>query len=118
MLFEQVLLNLLDNALKFSPAGSPLEIACRVTDTRATLTVSDQGPGIAPGEEERIFDKLFRGRGHASTPGAGLGLAICRSIIQAHGGTIHAEARPDKGARFVIELPIEGHPPDLSAEHP
>ena len=118
VLFEQVLLNLLDNALKFSPAGSPLEIACRVTADRATLTVADQGPGIAPGEEERIFDKLFRGRGQASTPGAGLGLAICRSIIQAHGGTIHAEAQPGKGARFVIDLPIEGQPPDLSAEHP
>ena len=118
VLFEQVLLNLLDNALKFSPAGSPLEIDCRVTDTRAVWTVADRGPGIPPGEEERIFDKLFRGRGTSGTPGAGLGLAICRGIIQAHGGTIRADAGPGPGARFIIELPIDGQPPDLSSETP
>jgi two-component system sensor histidine kinase KdpD len=116
VLFEQVLLNLLDNAVKFSPAGAAIEISGWVTETQATLLVSDHGPGIPPGEEERIFDKLFRGTRTIRTPGAGLGLAICRGIIQAHGGTIRAEARPGGGTRFIIELPLEGRPPELPGE--
>jgi two-component system sensor histidine kinase KdpD len=118
VLFEQVLVNLLDNALKFSPPGTPLEIACRMAPAKAVLTVTDQGPGIPAGEEERIFDKLFRGTRTASTPGAGLGLAICRGIIQAHGGTIRAETLPGRGTRFLIELPVEGQPPDFDREAP
>jgi two-component system, OmpR family, sensor histidine kinase KdpD len=113
VLFEQVLLNLLDNALKFSAPGTPLEIRGWITDARACLIVADRGPGIPEGEEERIFDKLFRGQRTAKTPGAGLGLAICRGIIQAHGGTIRAAARPGGGTEFIIELPIEGRPPEL-----
>ena len=113
VLFEQVLLNLLDNAVKFSPAGTPIEIQGWVTDSRATLILSDHGAGVAPDEEERIFDKLFRGKRTANTPGAGLGLAICRGIVQAHGGSIHASARPEGGSRFIIELPLEGRFPEL-----
>ena len=113
VLFEQVLLNLLDNAVKFSPAEAPIEIRCWVTDTRAILIVADRGLGIPPAEEERVFDKLFRGTKTAMTPGAGLGLAICRGIIQAHGGTIRAAARPEGGTEFIIELPLEGHPPEV-----
>lgn len=115
VLFEQVLLNLLDNAVKFSPAQAPIEIRCWVTDSRAILIVADRGPGIPPAEEERVFDKLFRGTKTAKTPGAGLGLAICRGIIQAHGGTIRAAARPEGGTEFIIELPLEGHPPEVPA---
>ena len=113
VLFEQALLNLLDNAMKFSPGGTPIEIQGWVTDTRATLVVADHGTGIAPGEEERIFDKLFRGSRTSRTPGAGLGLAICRGIIQAHGGLIRAAPRPEGGTQFIIELPLEGRPPEL-----
>lgn len=113
VLMEQVLLNLLDNALKFSPEGTPLGIACRAEGDRAVLTVTDRGPGLEPGEEERIFDKLYRGSRSASAPGAGLGLAICRGIIQAHGGAIQALSAPQGGARVIITLPLEGTPPDL-----
>jgi two-component system sensor histidine kinase KdpD len=116
VLFEQVLLNLLDNAVKFSPATAPIEIRGWMTDTRATLIVSDHGPGIPPGEEERIFDKLYRGPRTSRTPGAGLGLAICRGIVQAHGGSIHAATRPEGGSQFTIELPVEARPPELTEE--
>jgi two-component system sensor histidine kinase KdpD len=116
VLFEQVLLNLLDNAVKFSPVGTPIEIHGRLTGTQAILVVADHGPGIPPGEEERIFDKLFRGTRTAATPGAGLGLAICRGILQAHGGSIRALTRPEGGTQFIIELPMEELPLELSKE--
>jgi two-component system sensor histidine kinase KdpD len=118
VLFEQVLLNLLDNALKFSPAESPIEIGGWLTDSQITLTVADSGVGIAIGEEERIFEKLFRGTRASQTPGAGLGLAICRGIMQAHGGTIHATGRPGGGTQFILELPIENRPPELPGKKP
>jgi len=116
VLMEQVLINLLDNAVKFSPSGSPLEIGSRAERGVAILTITDRGLGLTPGEEERIFEKLYRGSHSASAPGAGLGLAICRGIIQAHGGTIRAESASGGGARVIITLPIEGTPPDVPAE--
>ena len=118
VLLEQVLLNLLDNALKFSPPGTPIEIESWVTASQAGLTVTDSGPGFAEGEEERVFEKLHRGSRSASVPGAGLGLAICRGIIQAHGGTIKAATRPRGGAQITITLPIEGAPPELPVDGP
>jgi two-component system sensor histidine kinase KdpD len=116
VLLEQVLLNLLDNALKFSPPGSPIEIDGWVLEHRAWLAVADRGPGFAEGEEEAVFEKLHRGSCSALAPGAGLGLAICRSIIQAHGGTIQAANRPKGGAQITLTLPIEGAPPELPAD--
>ena len=116
VLLEQVLLNLLDNALKFSPAGSPIEIETWVEGHQATLTVADRGPGFAEGEELQVFDKLYRGSCSAAAPGAGLGLAICRGIIQAHGGTIRAANRPGGGGQITLTLPVEGTPPELPAE--
>ncbi|BDU72896.1 ATP-binding protein [Mesoterricola silvestris] len=113
VLMEQVLQNLLDNALKFSPPGSGLDIACRAEGDSAVLTITDHGPGLEPGEEERIFEKLYRGSRSASAPGAGLGLAICRGIIQAHGGSITARSAPLGGTRVIITLPLEGVPPRL-----
>jgi two-component system sensor histidine kinase KdpD len=118
VLLEQVLLNLLDNALKFSPPGSKIEIEGWVQDRQARLTVADQGPGFSPGEEERVFEKLYRGSRSATAPGAGLGLAICRGIIQAHGGTIKAATRPQGGAQITLTLPIEGTPPELPLDGP
>jgi len=118
VLLEQVLLNLLDNALKFSPPGSKIELEGWAEGGRALLTVSDQGPGFAPGEEQRVFEKLYRGSCSAKAPGAGLGLAICRGIIQAHGGTITAASRPQGGAKITLTLPIEGAPPELSPDGP
>jgi len=113
VLFEQVLLNLLDNALKFSPPGTPIGIESWVTEGRAKLRITDRGPGFAEGEEEVVFEKLHRGSRSASAPGAGLGLAICRSILQAHGGTIKAANDPKGGAQLTLTLPIEGAPPEL-----
>jgi two-component system sensor histidine kinase KdpD len=118
VLLEQVLLNLLDNALKFSPAGSRIEIEGWVQGSQARLTVADQGPGFTEGEEERVFEKLYRGSRSAGAPGAGLGLAICRGIIQAHGGTIKAASRAQGGAQITLTLPIEGTPPELSPDGP
>lgn len=111
LLIEQVLINLLENATKFAPAGTEILIQARVTASEATLSVADRGPGIAPGTEERIFDKFYRATDGAG--GIGLGLAICRGIVTAHGGSIQAANRPEGGAIFHVTLPIEGTPPPL-----
>ena len=117
VLMEQVLSNLLDNALKYAPPGSPVEIEAWVADGSFTLAVADRGPGLAPGEEDRIFDKLARGSAGSRRPGAGLGLAICKGIVTAHGGRIEAVNRGQGGARFRVALP-QGTPPELPAESP
>ena len=115
ILLEQVFVNLLENAAKYTPAGSPVEIVARAgADGRGVaIEVSDRGPGIASGDESRLFEKFFRGRstGATGSTGAGLGLAICRGVISAHGGTIVAANRPGGGAIFRMTLPIVGTPP-------
>ena len=115
VLFEQVFVNLLDNAVKYTPAGSPVEICARASDTELEIEVADRGPGIAPGEEERIFEKFNRGA-HAGGGGVGLGLPICRGIVQAHGGTIVAGNRSGGGTVFRIRLPRTETPPTVAAE--
>ena len=117
VLMEQLLLNLLDNALKYSPPGSPVDIKAWAAGKSLTLSISDQGPGITPGEEERIFEKLARGQATASRPGAGLGLAICKGIATAHGGRIQAVNHPQGGAQFLVTLPL-GTPPSMPEEAP
>ena len=117
VLIEQLLLNLLDNALKYSPAGSPVDIKAWTAGRSLTLSISDQGPGITPGEEERIFEKLVRGQAASSRPGAGLGLAICKGIVTAHGGSIQAVNHPQGGAQFLVTLPL-GTPPSMPEELP
>jgi two-component system sensor histidine kinase KdpD len=115
VLFEQVLFNLLDNAAKYTPTGSPLEVVVSRSTFGARITVLDRGPGFGGDEAERLFDKFVRGA-QQGVAGAGLGLAICRGIVEAHGGRIHAEERTGGGASFVIDLPIEGTPPEVPAE--
>jgi len=110
VLIERVLCNLLENAAKFTPPGSPIEIAAATDGESIRLTIDDHGPGLPKGREEAIFQKFERGRRESTTPGVGLGLAICRAIVEAHGGTIRGETRPQGGARFSIELP-RGVPP-------
>ncbi|WP_243383551.1 sensor histidine kinase [Geothrix alkalitolerans] len=117
VLMEQVLVNLLDNALKYSPPGSQVDIKAWAAGKSLTLSVTDRGPGIAPGEEVRIFEKLARGDAAVGHPGAGLGLAICKGIVAAHGGRIQAVNHPQGGAQFLVSLPL-GTPPPMPEEGP
>ena len=112
VLFERVLCNLLENASKYTAPKSPLEIRAVSSGDHVIITVDDTGPGLPKGKELAIFDMFERGRKESSTPGVGLGLAICRAIVEAHGGTIRGETRSQGGARFTIELP-RGTPPSL-----
>lgn len=101
---QQVLTNLLDNALRHSPPGAPVDVALHLADGEAVVAVSDQGPGIAADEADRIFQKFVRGRG-ALTTGTGLGLYISRRIVDAHGGRIWAASADGRGAKLSIALP-------------
>jgi two-component system sensor histidine kinase KdpD len=109
LLIEQVLMNLMDNAIKYTPQGTPIELSASVKDGDLVVELEDRGPGIPPGEEERIFEKFVRGT--AAGGGIGLGLTICRAIINAHGGKIRAENRPGGGAIFRFTLPLGEQPP-------
>ncbi len=110
VLIEQVLINVLDNALKYTPPGSPLSLAAWTTDGAVTVEVADQGPGLPPGEEQRVFDKFYRVQWPGTSSGAGLGLTICRGIIAAHGGHIWAENRSGGGTALRFTLPLAGTP--------
>ena len=105
VLVEQVLVNLLENALKYSPAGGAIEVSAEVADGEVVVTIADRGPGIPRGEERRIFEKFYRVGRDASVGGVGLGLAICRAIVTAHGGRIWGENREGGGAAFHFSLP-------------
>ncbi len=110
VLIERVLFNLLENAQKYTPAGSRIEIAASVNNECAEIAVEDDGPGLPAGMEEQVFEKFTRGQTETTTPGVGLGLAICRAIVSAHGGRIWVEKSHLGGARFVFTLPL-GDPP-------
>lgn len=112
LLMEQVFVNLLDNACKHTPPNSALRIHARTTDASTVIEVADRGPGLKPGSESRVFEKFVR-EGSGATPGAGLGLAICRGIVEAHGGTITAHNRDGGGALFQIRLAHVGSPPSV-----
>jgi two-component system sensor histidine kinase KdpD len=108
---ERVLANLIQNALKYSPAGTLIEVSARITDDGdLEFSVEDQGPGIPAGERARIFEPFFRGQPpqQAHVPGHGLGLAICQSIVLAHGGRMEVRNRRGGGARFSVFLPARG----------
>jgi two-component system, OmpR family, sensor histidine kinase KdpD len=105
VLIEQVLVNLLDNAIKYTPAGSPLDIIATATEQNLTIEVADRGPGLPPGREDKVFEKFYQtepGEGR----GAGLGLAICQGIVRAHGGRIWAQNLPGRGVAFLFTLPV------------
>jgi two-component system sensor histidine kinase KdpD len=106
VLMAQVLVNLLDNALKYSPSGSPIEMSASLAARQLQLEVLDCGPGIPGQDLKRVFDKFYRLPVPEGASGTGLGLSICRGIVEAHGGTIHAENRPGAGLRIVIRLPL------------
>lgn len=115
VLIERVLCNLLENAAKFTPAGTRIRIGAAVRGSEVDVWVDDSGPGLPKGREKAIFEKFERGARESATPGVGLGLAICRAIVAAHGGSIHAENQAGGGARFVFSLP-RGMPPTTAEE--
>jgi two-component system sensor histidine kinase KdpD len=108
LLIEQVLMNLMDNAIKYTPQGTPVDLSAAVSDGNIVVEVGDRGPGVPPGDEEKIFDKFVRGS--VAGGGIGLGLTICRAIVSAHGGRIWAEDRPGGGAAFRFTLPLGEQP--------
>ncbi|MBI3296695.1 MAG: sensor histidine kinase KdpD [Elusimicrobia bacterium] len=105
VLIEQVFVNLIENALRHTPAKSPIELSARTADGSLVVELADRGPGIPPEDLERVFEKFYR----TATPagGAGLGLAICKAVITVHGGRITAENREGGGALFRFTLPLE-----------
>lgn len=115
LLIERVLVNLLENAAKYTPAGSTVTVSAEVLGDQMSVSVSDNGPGLPPGQEDAVFEKFARGHRESATPGVGLGLAICRAIIDSHGGKIMGFNRPSGGATVNFTLPL-GHPPAAEFE--
>ena len=110
VLIERVLVNLLENVSKYTPAGSTVTLSAEVIADRLSVSVADNGPGLPIGREEAVFQKFMRGERETATPGVGLGLAICRAIIEAHQGKIVAAPRRGGGVIFTFTLPL-GNPP-------
>lgn len=119
-LVEQLLVNLIENAVRYTPTGSPITIAARCTPTSVRLSVADRGPGVPADRREHVFAKFYRGEGHRHAAGAGLGLAICRAIAHLHGGDVHVEDREGGGAVFVTTLPaaLQPAPPARDGDLP
>jgi two-component system sensor histidine kinase KdpD len=112
VLIERVLGNLLENAAKYTPAGSRVRIGAQTLDGELRVSVSDNGPGLPPNMLETVFDKFTRGAKESATPGVGLGLAICKAIVGAHRGRIWAENLAGGGAQFTFTLPLL-EPPEV-----
>ncbi len=110
VLIERVVVNLLENAAKYTPDSARIRIAARVDGAALRVTVADDGPGIRPGQEAAIFEKFTRGARESAVAGVGLGLAICKAIVEAHGGTIAAANGADCGAVFSFLLPLGNAP--------
>jgi two-component system sensor histidine kinase KdpD len=116
VMIEQVLINLLENAIRYTPAGSPLEIFAETTQAGMEISVVDHGSGIPKGSENKLFEKFYRVQREAAQSGVGLGLTICRAIIEAHGGSIQAQNGATGGAVFLIIIPVEHTPPVMEQE--
>ena len=116
-LIERVLYNLLENAAKYTPAGTAITLSAEIAGGDLVASVADTGPGITRGQEESIFEKFTRGARETATPGVGLGLAISRAIVEAHHGRIWAANNPGGGARITFTLPL-GSPPEAPVEAP
>ena len=116
VLMEQVVINLLENAAKYAPPGSVIEVSASAGNKEVVVEVADRGQGIPVGEEVRIFDKFYRAK-PAREGGVGLGLTICRGIVEAHGGRIWAENRTGGGAVFRFAIPLSEEQPPIATEH-
>jgi two-component system sensor histidine kinase KdpD len=114
ILIEQVFINLLENAIKYTPEGSPIDISARKVGDAIEVSVADRGPGVIAADTERVFEKFYRS-GEAKA-GVGLGLTICRGIVTAHGGRLWVEACPEGGADFRFTLPLEGGAPRVPVD--
>jgi two-component system sensor histidine kinase KdpD len=117
---ERVLANLIQNAIKYSPASTPIGISARITEHgELVLSVEDEGPGVRAQDRERIFEPFVRDQSAAQSEvsGHGLGLAICQSIVLAHGGRIEVDDRPDAGARFSVFLPAPVRARRMTSNH-
>lgn len=115
VLLEQVVINLVENAVKYAPRGSGIDLSASASDREVIVEVGDRGPGLPPGEEQRIFDKFYRAKS-AREGGVGLGLTICRGIVEAHGGRIWAENRSGGGALFRFTIPLPDRRPPMNLE--
>jgi two-component system sensor histidine kinase KdpD len=102
----QVLVNLIENAVKYTPAGTPIVIAARQMPVAVEISVHDEGPGIPRESQLRLFDKFYRAPTAVAAPGAGIGLAISKGLVEAHGGTIDVESEPGAGTTFRFTLPL------------
>jgi two-component system sensor histidine kinase KdpD len=106
-LLVQVIVNILDNAIKYSPKGSRIEVSASLVDGKACLQIADRGVGIPPEDLTRVFDKFYRVQRPESVSGTGLGLSISKGIVEAHHGNIYACAREGAGSILVVELPLQ-----------
>lgn len=104
---RQVLANLLDNAIKYTPAGGHVQLTLQQIDRQAVVTVIDSGIGIEPSDQPLVFDRLFRADSSRSEPGMGLGLSLVKAVIEAHRGSIVVASQPDHGSRFTVTLPCQ-----------
>ena len=117
-LITRVLVNLLENAIKHTPPGTRITVWAGLEGEAVRVVIDDTGPGLPPGQPERLFAKFQRGRDEVDVGGAGLGLTICRAIVNAHGGQISAMQRPGGGARFMFTLPTTSAPHAEAAAPP
>jgi signal transduction histidine kinase len=115
----RVFVNLIGNAVKYSPASGVIAVRGRLVGSDVEVSVADQGPGIPPQAQENLFQKFYRVGDPISrkTPGTGLGLAICKNIVESHGGRIWVESRPGKGTTFLFAFPREKLKPLPGASH-
>jgi two-component system, OmpR family, sensor histidine kinase KdpD len=116
VLIERVIVNLLENAAKYTPPDARVQVIARQAGDELRVTVVDNGPGLRPGSEREIFNKFSRGVRESAIGGVGLGLAICKAIIEAHGGSISAMNQPEHGAAFIFTLPVSKEQPTPSGE--
>jgi two-component system sensor histidine kinase KdpD len=106
---REVLRHLLQNAAKFSPPRSPIRVSAEVAGDFLEIQVVDQGRGIDVAEQQQVFASFYRGRDSGNVPGTGMGLAIARTLIEAHGGSIGVRNQPGQGAAFTVRLPAGGN---------